>query len=581
MNETAKNIWTRPWGGPGKGITWFLLLFGVTFLAIWFIVAVTELNPRGLDPALFALFVALVVSVMASALLLFLRWLCSWEHFRRFLFGLTCLATLVALAYAEENWRGKYLWHKHRQYWEAKGEKFDIIALAPPQVPDDKNFAMAPLLKPAADLSEGPTGVVWLDTNGIARLEKINAEIVSHGATNEHLVLGSLEKGTFANLEACADFYRGNTNYSQATPSATAAETILTALGKFEPELKQLREAASARPYSRFPIHYESQPSWAILLPHLRHLKTLTALVHVRATAELEVNRGADAFEELKLGFRFSDSMRDEPILIDHLVRIATLGVNLQTVREGLTRHAWSEAQLTELENYLGSFNLLAEYRLALRGERALSVGGLDYLRREASRVDPLEYLGNGQVEDMRAMGVFRLAPSGWFFQNMLTISRIHQDFLAPVINESARSVSPELAEREERVVETLRDGPYTIFARLLLPSLGKAIQRSARMQTYVDATRMGCAIERYRLGTKNLPETLDALCPQFVDTIPKDIIDAKPLRYRPDSSGGYLLYSVGWNQTDDGGQLAWARQTKQDSVDSTRGDWVWRMTAR
>jgi len=41
------------------------------------------------------------------------------------------------------------------------------------------------------------------------------------------------------------------------------------------------------------------------------------------------------------------------------------------------------------------------------------------------------------------------------------------------------------------------------------------------------------------------------------------------------------LLYSVGWNQTDDGGQLAWARQTKQDSVDSTRGDWVWRMTAR
>src|SRR5690348_4779009 len=110
MNETAKNIWTRPWGGPGKRITWFLLLFGVTFLAIWFIVAVTELNPRSLDPAVLALFVALVLSVLASALLLFLRWLCAWEHFRRFLFGLTCLGTLVALAYAEENWRGKYLW---------------------------------------------------------------------------------------------------------------------------------------------------------------------------------------------------------------------------------------------------------------------------------------------------------------------------------------------------------------------------------------------------------------------------------------------------------------------------------------
>ena len=586
MSESRKSVWTRPWSGRAKALAWFLPLFGVTFLAIWYIEYGTAPNARGLGPTQTALVIALAVSALACALLLFVRWLCSWKNFRRFLFGAACLATLVALAYAQENWRGKYLWQKHRRQWEAEGEKFDIMALAPPQVPDEKNFAMTPLLKPMLDYSEGPTGVVWHDTNGIARSEKISAEIVPHGATNGHLVLGSVEKGTFADLDACAAFYRGNTNYPQADPSAAPAETILLALDKFAPELKELREAAVARPYCRFPIHYDYQPCWAILLPHLARLNALTTLVHARATAELESGKTIPAFEDLKLGLRFSDSISNEPILIDHLVRIATLGSDLQTLREGLVRHAWTEAQLAEFESYFGSLNLLAEYKLTMRGERALAVGGLDYLRRQWSPDDPMRFiddLDNNQSGSV-SLGAFGLAPSGWLYQNMLTISRIHQQFLLCVVDERDDRVFPALAEREESVAENLPAGPYTIFARLLLPALGKAIQKSARMQTYVDAARVACAIERYRLATGSLPETLEALCPRFLDSVRKDVIDGKSLRYRPDS-GGYLLYSVGWNQTDDGGQLAWVGEEewekKRSHVDLTRGDWVWQIPAQ
>src|SRR5262249_21778859 len=130
-----------------------------------------------------------------------------------------------------------------------------------------------------------------------------------------------------------------------------------------------------------------------ILLPHLARLKALTLLVHVHATAELEAGNPAEAFEDLKLGLRLSDTMHDEPLLIDHLVRVATMAINLQTVREGLIRHAWSESQLIELESYLASINLLSEYRLAMRGERAFSIAGLEYLRRLGPRANPMEYL--------------------------------------------------------------------------------------------------------------------------------------------------------------------------------------------
>jgi hypothetical protein len=39
------------------------------------------------------------------------------------------------------------------------------------------------------------------------------------------------------------------------------------------------------------------------------------------------------------------------------------------------------------------------------------------------------------------------------------------------------------------------------------------------------------------------------------------------------------VLYSVGWNETDDGGQVVLKPDGK--SVDRDQGDWVWRYPAQ
>ena len=44
---------------------------------------------------------------------------------QKILFVFACLATLVALFYAEEDWRGWHAWNKFKHEWEAKGERFD------------------------------------------------------------------------------------------------------------------------------------------------------------------------------------------------------------------------------------------------------------------------------------------------------------------------------------------------------------------------------------------------------------------------------------------------------------------------
>jgi hypothetical protein len=579
MNDEPKSIWSRPWHGPAKVFGWLGILAAAVFLIICGF-GFAEGGNRNISELLL---VSLLFSVSISALVavagLFVRWLFYWRNLRWLLFGVACLVTLIALTYAVENWRGKRAWERHRAEWEAKGEKFTIAAWTPPSVPEEKNFALTPLLRPALEFSHGANGVVWANTNALERLKRTRADLSPGRSTNDQLVLGSLEKGTFADLAACREFYRRNTNYPQPAVAGTAAEDIGFALGKFEPEFMELRAAAVSRPMARYPIEYEAEPPRGILLPHLSHLKGLTQLTHLRATAALEAGRPAEALADLKVGFRISDSIRDEPLLIDHLVRISCLAINLQTVREGLVRHAWSEAQLADLDTYLRSVNLLAEYRLAMRGERACETSGLDYLRRQRFRSNPFSYLGDGDGGGAAASGLNPI-PSGWFYQNMLTVSRLFQDHLVPVVDDKAHRVFPEVSENGTRAIEQLKKRPYTIFAKLLLPALGNAIRKSARMQTYVDEARVACAVERFRLANGKFPDTLEALTPRLLDAIPTDVIDGKPIRYRPKADGGYVLYSVGWNKTDDAGELVW-KQGKTPSVDIEKGDWVWRYPAK
>ena len=46
-----------------------------------------------------------------------------------------------------------------------------------------------------------------------------------------------------------------------------------------------------------------------------------------------------------------------------------------------------------------------------------------------------------------------------------------------------------------------------------------------------------------------------------------------QPLHYRRTVDGDFLLYSVGWNETDDGGITL---LDKGGGMDKAKGDWVW-----
>ena len=105
----------------------------------------------------------------------------------------------------------------------------------------------------------------------------------------------------------------------------------------------------------------------------------------------------------------------------------------------------------------------------------------------------------------------------------------------------------------------------------MLLPLYECRAQRFAYAQGSTDLARAAISLERFRLATGAYPAALDDLKSQHLSPPPHDVINGLPLHYSRTNGTSFILYSVGWNQTDDGGQMG---------LDPAMGDWVWKYPA-
>jgi hypothetical protein len=258
------------------------------------------------------------------------------------------------------------------------------------------------------------------------------------------------------------------------------------------------------------------------------------------------------------------------------MINVAVSGLYVDTIAYGFQKNAWQEPQLAALQKQLAEINLIPLVLESLQEEPALTCRDAEIL--------PLPKMASYGRFDAEKWPdkVFDwlygwLWPRGWTYQNMVNVAELDQNWLAG-FDRAHEVVAPRTTDNGLRNVSNFLDtkSPFRILASIAVPNFLKAIQTTAHNQTIVNEAQIVCALERYKLANGYYPETLDALAPQFIEKIPHDIIGGQPLHYRRTDDGKFLLYSVGWNETDDGGQEI-STQTKGGSIDYTKGDWVWK----
>jgi hypothetical protein len=526
------------------------LLYGIPLVCI--ILWMIRNNSVQIIWLLGALFLALAAIHFVAVWRHGLRWLFSLRAWRFHGWLAVGLVTLIVLFYSEESWRGKRAWAALKREVAAQGTLIDLNSLAPPAVPDDQNFARAP----------GIAGLLFA-TNGAERIYFGRDSVSPIG-------LWALRQST--DLAAWQKYFRAHPEDPQADPEKPSgslrfpispqpqepAADVLLALSRFETNLATL-EAASLRPALRLPVDYRrgffaQEELWR----PMRELRFTGRLLALRASAELALGRSEAAFLDVRTGLRIANLLRDEPSAGLQASRRTLLECCLQPVWEGLAAHAWNEEPLAALQKALEEADVVAGFKRGAFGETLALMNlvdqGLAFVTgapSEIARRFPPMYAG----ERAALWTVRTLYPVGWLYQDKTWIYRFYQRHLDAfaAAREGRRTGAERLAE-----MRSLTDPVMLVLVVPKMKELESGAEGALVLQSFLHQAATACALERYRLAHGQYPATLEALVPAYVPQVPADFLaqPLAPLHYRRTDDGGFQLYSVGPDRTDNGGKV-------------------------
>ena len=592
----------------------------------------------------------------------------SRRTLRRGLLSLAVIATLIALFYTEENWRGKRAWELYKRNAKTRGVALDWAAFVPAPVSDDQNFFKAPKMESwftgrnGSELSKRISLQSWnvflLEQKLIPSAEiKVVAPSTPVAPEDADLILSynppalTRENGTARDVsQAIRNWLKSKVDFDNKSDSelplvsqvigqplilkslpsvapmrvvvrserilseaelkqsfsipvtrsglnppaviSTGKESFRVSLGappfipaaeyiewaqQFNPDFDVIR-AALKRHYARIDGDYQ-HPA-AIPTPNLVACRTVAQILAIRTQCYLLQGKPDKALNELTLLhdlFRFLEPKPTQrPMtLVCAMIDVAIKGLYVTTVADGLRLKAWHEPQLVVIQDQLRQIDLLPQVYGAFQSELA---GFYRIVETSTSREMAAIFANYAEATTWKKITnptylFLTFAPQGWIYQNTVRALGLQEKPLAG-FDLKNNLILPKTTDQQvrEAIATVEHFSLYNFLSGVMIPNSGRAMQKAAQNQTLANQAFIVCALERYRIAHAKYPETLAALMPQFANVLPNDIIGGRPLKYQLDGAQ-FVLYSIGWNEIDDGGTPGFKSDA---SGDLAKHDWVW-----
>jgi hypothetical protein len=318
-----------------------------------------------------------------------------------------------------------------------------------------------------------------------------------------------------------------------------AQALVGTVLADNETALKLLHAGASI-PHCRYPI--DLGEGHAVLTPHIAHFRNAVRLLSLKAIWHTERNELAEAVDALVSALGIARSLVQEPLIMSQLVRQGCQSLTVSTFELIINRTPFADQQLIELERALSVAydpNALAR---AFVGERC---GGLALFRDPQMTVGMFPTQGGLArvvVGLLRAIGLLDIGQATY-------IDVMAENIQAAQLPPHERHAAAKAIERKLAQMHKAH-----AWLREFMPALNRTIELDVADMARILTTRAAVAVERYRLAAGQLPGQLDDLVPRYLDRVPQDPFDGRPLRYTK-LEKGYVIYSVGTDGEDNGGK--------------------------
>ena len=326
-------------------------------------------------------------------------------------------------------------------------------------------------------------------------------------------------------------------------------------LPKVAEAIQWAEEAAKIDGESRFPIEFED--GMTALTPHVMGLIKLARFFLLRHCVAIARGDADQAIESLKMILTIADALEYEPLLVSQTARNGTLRMQFREVPHLLDTLELTDAQLADLQNRLASIDFQQSVRRGLLGERAGAYHAFHYLMEEPDELFDEKEAGDGTLRRPADFRYYLDATSQFLAaaQRPLPEARVQAMRVETSIKEIQKSGS---RWKKRELAGSI----------LLLEAAIGSFNFWANCESDRDSAVAAIAFRRYQLAHGKPPESLAALCPEFLTSVPQDPFAESPTPLRMVvADDRFAIYSVGENGSDDRSLLEDPKSTDDSGI--------------
>jgi hypothetical protein len=427
-------------------------------------------------------------------------------------FSLLALAVIYASLMIWSAW-------KLRQAYaamEKDGRPMDLAQIIPPKPADRENAALV--------------------YQGAINL--LNARPVKDSTTGNKTVFGELETAAYAFLNS-------------ANPESAAAAASLRKWFQDPFVFQILREveAATVRP-CQYDLDYSKGSK--LRTPHLAYNRGLMGILCAKARLQAADGDAAGAWDSVISSLRFTDALKTEPHAMSQFCRMAYTPFYFNNLQQMAKTSLPTQGQWLSLDDQLKGFDSTRPLVLGMDSER-LRAGEEIFKMSFAEMVEALS------VESMQA--VPHKGPKVWKPESPIEVFAVYASPLAKYDHAvyvdlyrryaavAGQPYSPESLRQLEAFENSIpRCG---VFSRLVISWFVVWENKFTQFRAQAAVTRAGLVVLRYKQDKGAWPQSLAAAGVTEIT----DPFTQKQLLYKL-TEKGFIIYSVGENQKDDGGKM-------------------------
>ena len=305
--------------------------------------------------------------------------------------------------------------------------------------------------------------------------------------------------------------------------------------------------------------------SFSAKLTYVAGVRNLARVFSISAIRDSSQGCYDKAFSDLVVVMRFGNISSRGGGLINRLVAIACRGIGCGAMRRIASNHQVPDDVLVKAMQELDKIeDELEPWSEAFRYEYLVVS---NYI--------------NSSSMDMKDFGMYPLPPVVLGLGPLLGSTReaigknfahcySHMVYMAehPFDKKASAGLSVIMSGGQEWYeILSYQDPLGYVLANIVISNVSSATDRYLGGIVELRATRLFLAILRFKQKEDRLPSDLDDLVPVYINDIPLDVFDGKPLRYVSSTNDTWRIYSVGSDGIDNGGYDSMFRFSEPDIV--------------